>query len=156
VAGAHRQPEAQVTAPVIVQPDLEAWVWSQVKHLPGVTLFAYAAVQMWPGWVYAHSIQVDARAKTKQAARDLAEQVRQIVCSLPDRLWPDGVISYVQPVEGPFWLPDDDGVPRYCARYEVRVHPNRRAAPAPLIGAADRRRPASPARTAGQSGKASQ
>ncbi len=140
-------------APVIVQPDLEAWVWSQVKYLPGVTLFTYAAIQMWPGWVYAYSLQIDARAKTKQAARDLAEQVRQLVNSLPDRLWPDGVISYVQPVEGPFWLPDDDGVPRYCARYEIRAHPNRQAAPAPPMGAAARRRPASPSPATGANRK---
>lgn len=111
-------------APVIVQPDAEAWVWANVQR-PGVTLFAYAANQEWPGWLYVHSIQVDARASTKQGARDLAEAVRQAVCALPDVSWPDGVVAYVQPVEGPFWLPDDDGVPRYCTRFEIRVHPRR-------------------------------
>lgn len=114
-----------MAAPVIIQPDLEAWVWSNVGGLPGVTSFAYAATQMWPGWVYAHFVQVDARAKRKSAASDLAEQVRQIICALPDEDWPQGTVCYVQPVEGPFWLPDDDGLPRYCARYEIRVHPRR-------------------------------
>lgn len=114
-----------MSAPVIVQPDLEAWVWENIRDLPGVTSFAYAAAQMWPGWVYAHSVQVDARSSRKQACRDVAETVRQRICALPDVPWPDGTISYVQPVEGPAWLPDDDGGPRYMARYEIRVHPRR-------------------------------
>jgi hypothetical protein len=111
------------TAPVITQPDLERWVHAQLRHLDGVTSFSYAATQFWPGWIYAHFIQADTRASGKIRARDLAEKVRQIICALPDRTWPDGVICYVQPVEGPFWLPDDDGLPRYTARYEIRVHP---------------------------------
>jgi hypothetical protein len=113
-------------APVIVQPDLEAWVVANLRHLNGVTCFGYDAAQVWPGWVYVHNIQVDARSgKSKHRARELAETARQIICALPDRHWAAGVISYVQPTEGPFWLPDDDGLPRYCARYEIRVHPRR-------------------------------
>lgn len=111
---------AQVIHP---QPDVEAWVWEQVKAISGVTSFCYAAFMGWPPWLVAYSLQVDARAKTKQAARDRAEQVRQIVTGLADVPWPDGVVSYVQGLEGPFWLPDDDGGPRYCARYEIRAHP---------------------------------
>lgn len=114
-----------MSAPVVVQPDLEAFVWENIGHLHGLTSFVYAASQVWPGWIFAHFVQVDARARRKQAARDLAEQARQIMCALPARDWPDGVISYVQPVEGPSWLPDDDGLPRYTARYELRVHPRR-------------------------------
>jgi hypothetical protein len=49
--------------------------------------------------------------------------VRQIVCALPGVPWAEGVCSYVQPVEGPFWMADPDGGPRYCARYEIRAHP---------------------------------
>jgi hypothetical protein len=120
-----------VAAPVIVQPDLEAWVWANVRELGGMTSFSFAAAQSWPGWIYAHFVQVDARAARKQAARDLAERARQIICALPDVPWPDGTVCYVQPVEGPAWLPDDDGSPRYMARYEIRVHPRRSAAPAP-------------------------
>jgi hypothetical protein len=112
-------------APVIVQPDLEAWVWANVRDLPGVTSWAYAAAQQWPGWLMAHFVQIDARAKRKDAARQVAEVVRQRMCALPDVAWPDGVVAYCQPVEGPAWLPDDDGLPRYFARYEIRVHPRR-------------------------------
>jgi hypothetical protein len=112
-----------MTAPVVTQPDLEAWVWANVKTVPGVTSFCYAVVNEWPFWNVAYSVQIDARATTKQAARDAAEQVRQIVVGLPDVPWPDGWVSYVQPVDGPFWLPDPDGGPRYVARYEIRAHP---------------------------------
>jgi hypothetical protein len=112
-------------APVVVMPDVEAWVWANISHLPGVTSFTYAAVTGWPHWLVAYSVQVDARAKTKKAARDLAEQVRQIICALPGVAWPDGALSYAQPVDGPFWLADPDGGPRYCARYELRAHPLR-------------------------------
>jgi hypothetical protein len=118
-----------VTAPVVVQPDLEAWVWAQLKGLGGVTSWAYAATQQDPaGWIMAHSLQVDARRKSKQAARELAEQVRQVMVGLPDQPWGQGCVCYCQPIEGPFWLPDPDGGPRYVARYEVRVHPLRTAA----------------------------
>lgn len=118
-----------MTAPVVVQPDLEAWVWAQLKGLGGVTSWAYAATQQDPaGWIMAHSLQVDARRKSKQAARELAEQVRQVMVGLPDQPWGQGCVCYCQPIEGPFWLPDPDGGPRYVARYEVRVHPLRTAA----------------------------
>lgn len=132
-------------APVIAQPDLEAHVWAQIGTLAGVTSFAYAAEQMFPGWVYVHHVQVDARAKRKSAARDLAEHVRQLVVALPDVPWPDGTVATVDVTEGPFYLPDDDGLPRYCARYEIRVHPSRDSGvipPAALAARTHRRRAA--------------
>jgi hypothetical protein len=115
-------------APIPAQPDLEAWVWAQLKGLAGVNSWSYQATQDWPGWIYRHFVQVDCRAKRKQAAHDLAEQARQIMMGLPDVPWAQGGVVYVQPVEGPFWLPDPDGLPRYVARYEIRVHPPRPAA----------------------------
>jgi len=127
-------------ATVIPQPDLEAWVWSNVSHIPGVTTFAYAAFMGWPPWLVAYSVQADARAKTKQAARDRAETVRQIITGLGDVPWPDGVVAYVQGIEGPFWLPDPDGGPRYCARYEIRAHPAP-SSPARTVRAAGAARP---------------
>ena len=109
-----------MAAPVIVQPDLEAWVWANIKELTrlgDLTSFAYSSAQLGgPGWVYAHFVQIDARHKRKEAARALAETVRQTVIGLPDVPWPEGTVCYVQAVEGPFWLPDDDGTPRYTAR----------------------------------------
>jgi hypothetical protein len=114
-----------VTAPTIIQPDLEAHLWAHVKR-PGVTTFCYTATRDHAGWLVAYFIQADARAKTKQAARDLAELVLRDITALPGVPWPEGVVTFVQPVEGPFWLPDpEDGGPRYCARYEIRAHPAR-------------------------------
>jgi len=106
----------------IVQPDVEAWVWANIGG-PGVTSFTYAAVNEWPLWQVSYSIQADCRAKTKEAARDLAELTRQKMVGLPLVHWTGGVVTYAQPVEGPFWLPDPDGGPRYVARYDVRAHP---------------------------------
>jgi hypothetical protein len=108
---------------VTAQPDVEAWVWQNISGVAGVTSFCYAAVSGWPHWLVAYSIQVDARAATKQAARDRADQVRQIILGLPNVPWPGGVCSSADPLDGPFWLPDNDAGPRYCARYEVRAHP---------------------------------
>jgi len=110
--------------PVIAQPDLEAFVWSQVSSIPGVTSFCYAAVWDYLGFNVAYSLQIDARASTKQAARDRAELVRQTIVGLPAQPWAEGTVTYVEPVEGPFWFPDgDDASPRYTARYEIRCHP---------------------------------
>ena len=132
-----------ITAAEVAQPDAEAHVVAQLAPLPGVTCFTYAAQRDWPGWLVAYSVQVDARAGTKSAACALAERARRAMAALPAAPWPEGVISYVQPLEGPFWLPDpEDGKPRYTARYEVRAHPHppRPGAPAgtPPAGAAPR------------------
>lgn len=117
-----------MSADVIVQPDVEAHVWSVVGALKGVTSWSYAATQLdRAGWTYAHFVQIDARHADKTRARELAERVRQMIIALADVPWPLGCVTYCQPVEGPFWLPDDDGSPRYVARYEIRVHPPRRA-----------------------------
>jgi len=113
-----------VTTPALVaQPDAEAHAWAQLASIPGVTSFCYAAVSPWPNWLVTYSIQVDARAATKQAARDRADQARLKMLGLPAVPWPEGVCCAVNQVEGPFWLPDNDAGPRYCARYEVLCHP---------------------------------
>jgi hypothetical protein len=123
-----------MTAPVIAQPDAEAWIVQNLAPLRGVTVFVFSAVQLGlPGWLWSYSVQVDARTGRKAAARSLAEQARQIMLALPDVPWDAGTVSYAHADEGPFWMPDDDGGPRYCGRYEIRAHPPRGAwQPAPL------------------------
>lgn len=119
-------------AVLIPQPDLEKWVWDNIGHLKGVTSFAYSALQDYPGWQYVYGVQVDCRARRKQAARDLSHAVLRILMALTWLPWPEGQITYMQPTEGPFWNPDpEDGMPRYTARYEIRVHPSRATAPEP-------------------------
>lgn len=113
------------------QPDIEAHLWEQIKTLPGVTSFCFAAVPMaLVPWQVAYSVQVDIRGDTKQATRETAEQARQIMWGIAAVPWAEGVISYVQITEGPFWNPDDDGSPRYLMRAEIRAHPHRESAPA--------------------------
>lgn len=127
--------------PVPVQPDLEAWLWDQIKHIDGVTSFVYSIIPMpMVPWQVAYSVQIDARHKTKQAAADRAEQVRRVIWALPDAPWRDGVISYVQITDGG-WLPDEDGAPRYFWRAELRVHPNRPAVSVRTMRTADDGRP---------------
>lgn len=110
------------------QPDIEAFAWAQLRHLPGVTSFCVAAVPMpLVPWQVAYTIQVSARAKTKAGAWDRAEQARRIVWGLASVPWPEGDVTYVQVTEGPMWSPDDDGAPHYVIRAEVRVHPSRTA-----------------------------
>jgi hypothetical protein len=112
------------------QPDLEAWLWANVKHLPGVTSFCYTAQPMpLVPWTVTYSCQVDSRAKTKQLAWQRAEQARQIIWGLATEPWPDGVVCYVQVTEGPFWLPDQDDQPRYVLRADIGAHPNRSEQP---------------------------
>jgi hypothetical protein len=115
-----------MSAPVIVQPDLEAWVWANLKSFQGVTSFAYQALQLEAGWQWAWSLQVDVRGARKKVTRDAAELVRQTLLALPDLPWFDGQITYAQITEGPFWNPDgSDGAPRYTIRIDYRTHPAR-------------------------------
>lgn len=121
-----------MSQPLIAQPDLESWAIANTRDLPGLTLFAYSSAQLDPaGWLFAHFLQVDVRRDRKPAARDVAERARQRLVELASIPWAEGTVCYVQPVEGPFYLPDPDGQPRYTARYEVRVHPVRPPASLP-------------------------
>jgi hypothetical protein len=120
-----------MTAPALpaAAPDVEAWVWANLKHLPGVTSFAYSGQQIdRGGWLVSTYVQVDARSKRRAVARQTADRARLAVLGLAAADWAEGVVCLVEVVEAPFYLPDDDGLPRYAARYEVRAHPPRRTA----------------------------
>jgi len=115
-----------MSAPVIVQPDLEAWVWANVKAYTGVTSFAYSSLPLEKDYHWQWSLQVDVRGPQKKKTRDQAESVRQLLLALPDVPWSEGFITYAQITEGPFWNPDvNDGAPRYTIRIDYRVHPLR-------------------------------
>lgn len=111
--------------PIAVQPDLEAWVWAQLHAVitSGLSTWEYTTTHDYPPWQVRHFLQVDCRATSKKAARDRAERARQLMLGLAELDWDDGVVTLVDTTEGPFWLPDEDGCPRYTARYEVRCHP---------------------------------
>lgn len=112
-------------------PDVEALAVETLEPLnppksKSVTVWCYAVTdydQPSPGWLLGVYLQVDVRARTKEAAWGRADEARRLMLALVDLSWPAGVISRVDAIEGPFWLADPDGAPRYVARYEVRVHP---------------------------------
>ena len=83
-----------VSAPVVVQPDVEAHVWAQLAALRRRTSFAYAATQIDAARVDHGPLRPGGRPRTsdKQPARDLAEQVRQIMVGLPDVPWAEGAV----------------------------------------------------------------
>jgi hypothetical protein len=114
-------------APTIAQPDLEAWVWANIKGFDGVTSFAYTSLEDVRGWQWIWGIQVDVRGKQKASTSRTMELVRQELLTLPDVYWSEGMITYAQITEGPFWNPDvNDGAPRYTLRIEYRAHPARK------------------------------
>lgn len=114
------------------RPDAEAIVWAAIRQLGGMSSWAFAAAdESTPqAWLSTVSIQVDARAKSKEAAYHRADQARQIILRLPWSSWPGAIITTAAITDGPYWLPDDDGAPRYVARYEIQVHPASSALPA--------------------------
>jgi hypothetical protein len=130
------------------QPDLEAHLWDQIADLDGVTSWAYSAIPSFPPWLVAYSVQVDCRAGGKASAWQLAEAVRQRLWDLPSAPWDQGVVVYSQVTEGPFWLPDIEGAPRYVLRAEIRARPRR-----DWTGPAEPPEPISGRSAAGVSGK---
>ena len=109
------------------RPDVEQLVYQTVKPLGGVITWAYTAGEASPdGWLFTLSIQVDVRAHRKSAALARADACRRAVCALPWAEWPGGVIARVDVTEGPFWLPDENGAPRYVSRFAVMAHPRPR------------------------------
>lgn len=110
------------------RPDVEWLVWQTVRPLGSCVSFAFSAVEGDPpGWLFTSSIQVDCRASSRHAASVLADTVRRTVCALPWAGWPGGAVSSVTVTEGPLWMPDPDGAPRYVVRFAITAHPSRQS-----------------------------
>lgn len=108
--------------------DVESIVYTALRQFgASVVVWAYAAGPLQPrNWLAETDVQVDVRAHNKPTAWRFADAARRIVCALP---WGDltrGVIARVDVIDGPTWLPDPDGKPRYVARFAIRAHPARR------------------------------
>lgn len=109
---------------VLAVVDTEAWAFNLLKDLGGISVWAYDAGTVWPYRVETASLQIDVRASSKQRARDRAYEARGRLFD-PANHWHLGdVIAGVEVVAGPFWLPDDNGAPRYVLRVSVRSHPS--------------------------------
>lgn len=106
------------------RPDIEQLVHDRVRPLGGVITWAYAVTDgPLRGWHATTSLQVDVRAHRRAAARDRADQARRLICGLPWAVLPGVVVLFVNVADGPFWLPDSNGGPRYVARYEIGARP---------------------------------
>jgi len=107
-------------------PDVEQLVYETIRPLGGVITWSYTAGRGDPpGWLATVSVQVDIRSHSRGAASARADAARRRICALPWASWPGGVITRVDVIDGPFWLPDETGAPRYVARYAVSAHPAR-------------------------------
>jgi hypothetical protein len=108
------------------RPDVEAIVYAAVEPLTGIVVWSYAAEELAPrGWLHQVEVQVDVRASTKERSWQRADMCRRVICALPWARPAGGVIVSVDVVDGPSWLPDPAGRPRYTARYALRCHPAR-------------------------------
>jgi hypothetical protein len=112
------------------RPDMELLVWETVAPLGGTQSWSYSATEGDPpGWLSTTYVQVDCRAGSRHDANARADAARQAICALPwAESWPHGRVCRVVVEEGPFWLPDPDGAPRYVARYAITAHPDATAA----------------------------
>jgi len=111
------------------RPDMELLVWETISPLGGCASWAYSITdspEPWNGtsWLSTTYVQVDCRAGSRHDAHERAKAARQAICALPwASSWPHGRVCNVVVEEGPFWLPDPDGAPRYVARYALSAHP---------------------------------
>ena len=100
-------------------PDVEAIVFSALKDLGGISVFAFDSGAEWPYVSETVAIQVDVHASSKKRTRDRAYQARQMLLQLP--MDDTNKVSRVDVLSGPLWLPEDDGAPRYVIRVGVSV-----------------------------------
>jgi hypothetical protein len=104
-------------------PDAEWLVREAIRGIGGTVTWAFAVTDGQPrGWVQTSDIQVDVRAASKRAAYQRADQVRRAVASMPGTS--PGVADALV-TDGPLWVPDGPGQPRYVVRFALTVHPAR-------------------------------
>jgi hypothetical protein len=78
------------------------------------------------GWVDTSDLQLEIRAQSREAAADLATQVRALLGAMAREHHPAGaVISRCTETRGPGWLPDPDGMGRYRTEWQLVAHPER-------------------------------
>ena len=111
------------------RPDIEYWVWTNVRGLGDLVCWTISAGEVDPhGWAAMSNIQVDAKARNRERAQVIADQARRIIKGLPWIEWDAGVVCSVDCTDGPTWQPDQNGAPRYVARYSITYHPRQSAA----------------------------
>lgn len=105
---------------LVAVPDIEARLVEILSAVPGsVEVWAYSSGAAASGHCEATSVQVDVRAASKKRAADLIWEARSLILDMPGQAWDDGVVSAVEMVTGPLWMPDDDGAARYTMRCTI-------------------------------------
>lgn len=108
-------------------PDVEQRVHDVIRELGGTQVWMLALNEADPRLLAVASVQVDVRASDKRRAFTRADAARRAIAAMPsDRSWAEGQVCRVDTIDGPFWLPDDTGAPRYVARYRIVFRPARR------------------------------
>ncbi|MBO0713510.1 MAG: hypothetical protein J2P59_02050 [Acidimicrobiales bacterium] len=106
------------------RPDVAYWVWRCTQDLGRIITWETDAIEGDPSSVIATVfVAVDCYGPTRQRAHEIADQSRRLIKALPWVHWDDGIITSVDTREGPRWVPDENGGPRYSARYAIGVHP---------------------------------
>jgi hypothetical protein len=106
------------------RPDIEYYVWQSIRELGNVVCWTLSAGEIDPhGWATMTNIQVDASGFNRARASTLADQCRRTIKALQFQPWSDGVVCSVDCTDGPIWQPDQNGQPRYIARYSIVTHP---------------------------------
>lgn len=116
------------------RPDIEHFVWRLISRLSkaNIILWTYgiSEVDRQPGWAISTFLQVDTRGPNRERALVLADESRRLIKALPWIYWDGGIVAAVDLLDGPRWEPDQDGMPRYVARYSIVTHPHQRRSPA--------------------------
>lgn len=105
-------------------PDVEQHITTTLADLGSVKVWAFDSGPLLHSIFERTSLQVDARAHSKKAARDRAYAARSRLLALADYEWQDGRVARVEVLSGPLWVPDDDGAPRYVTRVAVEYSRN--------------------------------
>lgn len=110
-----------MTAP----PDVEQYLTEVLTGIGAVKVWAYDSAPRLHTIMESTTVQVDARAASKQRAHDVAHTARALILALPGQPWHDGIVSSVTEITGPMWMPDEDGAPRYVFRCTINYRNTR-------------------------------
>lgn len=100
-------------------PDIEAHLTALLSGIPATKVWAYTSSSRVRHILEETTVQVDSRAASKESAEERSHHARALILALPGKVWHDGIVSSVDEVTGPAWVPDQDGAPRYVFRCTI-------------------------------------
>jgi len=105
------------------QPDVETHLVMVLSALPGVKVWVEDVEYKYPFWSCNYTVVMTARAGSKQAASDVAQDAHDLLIASRNDQWDDGVLLGVIALAAPAWAPDQNGAPKYAGRYQVVARP---------------------------------